>query len=73
MFFRRKQRFLELPGIHRTRPNIARFAGPYHVVQGFHRLFDGGAVIPAMNDIEVDVVHPQPGQTLVDFAQNRLA
>ncbi len=67
------QRLLELPREHGGSADIAGLARLHHVMQRFHRLLDGGLVIPAMDLVEVHVIRFKPLQALVDLAQNRLA
>jgi hypothetical protein len=38
-----------------------------------HRLFDRGVVIPAMDDVEVHIIHPQPLEAVVNFTHDVLA
>ena len=47
----------ELPRGHAAGTDVARLAGPYDVVQRLHRLLNGRAGIPAVDLIEVHVLH----------------
>src|SRR5437870_8578574 len=67
------ERLLELPGEHGGGPEIAGLASPYHVMQRFHRLLDGGLVIPAMDLVEVHIIHPKSLEAVVNLAEDRLA
>jgi len=55
-------RLAELPRIHAGRADVQRFARLNHIMQRFHRFLDGCVVIPTMDLIQIDVIHPQPLQ-----------
>src|SRR5437667_286839 len=63
----------ELPSIHRRRADIAGLAALDDIVQRFDCLLDRGFVIPAMDLVEVDVIHAEPVQAGVDLAHDCLA
>ncbi|CAM5663911.1 hypothetical protein SVIOM74S_09899 [Streptomyces violarus] len=63
----------ELPGVHRTRPDVTDLAGLDDVVQGLHRLLDRGMRVEAVDLVEVDVVGAEPGEALVELAEDGLA
>ncbi len=63
----------ELPYEHAARADVARLAHADHVVEGLHRLLDRRSRIPAMDLVEVDVVHVEPRQGRVDGRQDVLA
>jgi hypothetical protein len=65
--------FGELPGVHAAGPDVERLARLDHVVQRFHRLFDGHAVVPAVNLVEIDVIGAQAAQRVVDGFHDVLA
>ncbi|HVN93040.1 MAG TPA: hypothetical protein VMT38_05065 [Terracidiphilus sp.] len=67
------ERLRELPRKHGRCPDVARLSSFHDVVQGFHRLFDGCVVIPAVNLVEVNVVGLEPAKALVDFEEDFLA
>ena len=67
------QRLLKLPGEHGGCTDVVGLAGLDHVMQRFHRLLDGGFVVPTMDLVEVHVINLKPFQTVVDLAQDRLA
>ena len=67
------QSLLELPGPHGRSADVAGFTCPHHIMQGFHRLFDGSFIIPAMDLIQVHIIGAQALQTVIDLAQNGLA
>src|SRR5690606_15410670 len=51
---------------HRRRPDRQRFAAANDVVEGCQRFLDGGRRVEAVNLIEVDVVHLQSTEAVVD-------
>ena len=63
----------ELPGVHRRGADIAGLARSHHVVEGFDRLLHRGAVVKTVDLVEVDVVHAQPAQAVVDLGKHGLA
>jgi hypothetical protein len=58
---------------HRRGSDVANLSSLDHVVQRLKRLFDRRFVIEAMDLIEVDVIHAEPGQAGVDLDKDRLA
>ena len=67
------QRLRELPRPHRGRPDVAGLARLHDVVQRLERLLDRRAVVPAVNLVEVHVVHAEAPQRGVDPGHDRLA
>src|SRR5205823_6639221 len=67
------ERLAELPSIHRRGADIARLARLHDVVQCLERFLDRRLVIPAMNLVEVDVIHAEPAQAGVDLAHDCFA
>lgn len=67
------QRLEELPGEHGGGADVAGLAGADDVVQGLHRLLDRGGVVPAVDDVEVDVVGSETLQARVDLGHDVLA
>ena len=63
-------RFGELPRIHRRGADIARFARLHHVAQRFQRLLQRRLIIPAVNLQQVDILHIQTAQAVVDRLHN---
>ena len=63
----------ELPGEHAAGPDVARLAGAHDVVQRLHRLLDGRPGIPAVDLIEVHVLHLEVLERRVDARQDVLA
>lgn len=63
----------ELPGVHRTGPDVADLARLDQVVQRLHRLLDRGVRVEAVDLVEVDVVGAQAPQAVVDLGHHRLA
>jgi len=56
--------------MHRRRADVTRFARVDHVIKGLQRLFDGRIVIPAVDLQQVDVIHVQAAQAVIDGAQD---
>ena len=65
MLFNGMQRFFELNSVHGRCTDVTHLAHLHDLVQRFHRLFDGCVVIPAVINEQINIVHPQPLQTLV--------
>ena len=65
-----RQRLGKLSGMHGRGADIARFAGFHHLVQRFERLFNRGGIVPAVDLQQVDIVHPETAQAVVDGAQD---
>src|ERR1039458_2744698 len=63
----------ELPGEHAAGADVASLASAHYVMQCLHGLLDWRAAVPAMDLIEVDVVHTQALQRGVDRTENVLA
>ena len=63
----------ELPGVHRRGADIAGLAGLHDIVQRFERLLDRRLVVETVDLIEVDIVHAEPAQAVVDLGEDRLA
>ena len=63
----------ELPGMHRRGPDVARLAALHDIVEGLHGLFDGRRVVPAVDLIQVDVVHAEAAQAIVNAGEDGLA
>ncbi len=63
----------ELPGVHRTRPDVAHLARLHQVVQGLHGLLDRGVRVVAVDLVEVDVVGAEAAEAVVDLGHDRLA
>src|ERR1019366_5007660 len=63
----------ELPGEHAAGADVAGLTGAHDVVQSLHRLRNRRAAVPAMDLIEVDVVHTKALQRGDDRAENVLA
>ena len=63
----------ELPGMHRRGADVAGLAGLDDVVQRFERLLDRRVVVQAVDLVEIDVVHAEPAQAVVDLGHDRLA
>src|SRR5690349_10483193 len=59
--------------MHRGRADITGLPGFDDVVQRLERLFDGCAIIPAVDLVQVDVVGAEAPQAVVDLTHNRLA
>ena len=66
------QRLRELPREHGRRADVARLARLHHIVQRFQRDLDRRVAVPAMDLVEVDVVHAQPPQAGVNARHDRL-
>lgn len=60
----------KLSSMHGRGADIARFAGFHHLVQRFERLFNRGGIVPAVDLQQVDIVHPETAQAVVDGAQD---
>ncbi len=58
--------------VHGGGADVADLAGLHDVVEGFHGLFDGGFVVPAMDLVEVDVVGAEALEALVEFEEDLL-
>ena len=63
----------ELPGMRRGCTDITGLSGLDDVVQRLERLFDGCAVIPAMDLIKIDLVGAETAQAILDLTHDRLA
>ena len=50
------------------KPRYSGLVGFHHIVQGFHGFFDGCARVPSVDDVEINVVHAQSLQAVVDLA-----
>lgn len=48
------------------KPRYSGLVGFHHIVQGFHGFFDGCARVPSVDDVEINVVHAQSLQAVVD-------
>src|SRR3954469_14334557 len=66
-------RLRELPREHAARSDVARLARADDVVQRLHRLLDRRVRVPAVDLVEVDVVHAEPLQRGVDGGEDVLA
>ena len=67
------ERLGELPGVHRRGAEVAHLAGVDQVAERLQRLLDRRRAIPAVDLVEVDVVHPEPPQARVALGEDRLA
>jgi hypothetical protein len=65
--------FGELPREHAARPEVACLSHLDDVMERVHRLRDRRCRIPAMDLVEVDIVHPEPLQRGVDRCHHVLA
>ena len=63
----------ELPSVHRRGADIAGLAGLDDIVQRFERLLDRRLVVPAVDLVEVDIIHAEAAKTVVDLDHDRLA
>ena len=63
----------KLPSVHRGGADIARFAGLNDIVQRFEHLLDRRVMVETMDLIEVDIIHTEPMQAVVDFREDRFA
>src|SRR5262252_5937507 len=63
----------ELPSVHRGGADIACFTGLNDIVQRFEHLLDRRVVIETMDLIEVDIIHTEPMQAVVDLREDRFA
>ena len=63
----------KLPGVHGGGSDVADLAGFDDVVEGFHGLFDGGFVVPAVDLVEVDVVGAEALEALVELEEDLFA
>src|SRR3984893_8364156 len=63
----------ELPSIHRRGTDVARLASLDDVVQRLERLLDWRIIIPAVDLVEVDIIHTQPSEAGVDLGEDCLA
>ena len=61
---------VELVAVHGRRAQRPHLAGFHQVVQGLHRLLDGGVVVEAVDDVEVEVVGAEAAQGAVDLPHN---
>ena len=68
-----RQGLAELPGVHRRRADIAGLAGLDDIVQRFERLLDRRLVVPAMDLVEVDIIHAEAAEALIDLDHDRFA
>ena len=64
---------VKLIAIHGRCPQGPHLTGPYQLIQGFHRFLDRRFIVEAVDDVEVEIVRPQPLQTAVNLAKDRLA
>lgn len=67
------QCLLKLPGEHGRCANISGFAGFYHIMQRRHGFRNRRVVIPAVDDVEINIHRPQAFETGIDLAQDRFA
>src|SRR6516164_5127849 len=63
----------ELPSVHRGGADIARFTGLNDIVQRFEHLLDRRVVVETMDLIEVDIIHTEPTQAVVDLGEDRFS
>ena len=66
------ERLAELPCVHGGGAEVADLAALHQIVQRLQGLLDRGGRIPAMDLVEVDVVHAQSAQTGVHLGEDRL-
>src|SRR5450756_3014482 len=66
-------RLQKLPRVHGRSTYVSCLPSLYNVVQCFHRLFDGGIVIPAVDIIEVYIIGSQSLKALINFTHNCLS
>ena len=59
-----------LPCVHGRSTNITNFSSFNDVMQGFHRFFNRRVVIPAMDNIKIDIFHAKSLQALINLAQD---
>src|SRR6202040_3610130 len=63
----------ELPRMHRRGTDVARLASLDDVVRRLERLLDWRIIIPAVDLVEVDIIHTQPSEAGVDLGEDCLA
>ena len=54
-------------------PKAQHLTGPYQIIEGFHRFLYRRFIVEAVDDVKVEIIRPQPLQTAVNLAKNRLA
>src|SRR5262245_23345681 len=64
VLFGRVEGFSELPGGHAAGTEIANFAGTHERIERLQCFFDRSCVVPAMNLVEVNVVHLKTAQRI---------
>ncbi len=70
ILFLKLQRLGELRGVHRRRADVAGLTGLYHVIQCFQRLFDRGVIVPAVDLQQVNILHAESAQAVINRAQD---
>ena len=60
-------RLRKLPGPHRRSTDVTSLARLHHIMECFHGFFNWRGGVKAMNLIQVDVVHAQAAQAVVDL------
>ena len=70
---RRRQIFGELPGMHGGGADIPGLARLHHVMQRLDGFLDGGGMVEAVDLVEIDILHAQPAQGIVDRMHDVLA
>ncbi len=63
----------ELPGIHGARADVPGLSGPDHVLECLHGLLDRRGPVPAVDLVQVHVVHVQAAEGGVDRRHDVLA
>src|SRR5699024_6936981 len=64
---------VELVAVHGRGAQGPHLARPDQVVEGLHGLLDGGVVVKAVDDVQVQVIGAQPPESAVDLPQDGLA
>ena len=59
---------VQLVGVHGARPQGPHLPAAHEGVEGLHGLLDGGVVVEAVDDVQVEVVGAQALQRAVDLA-----
>ena len=63
---------VELVSVHRGSAQRAHFARFDQLVQGFHRFFDGSAVVETVDNVKVEIIRAQTPESAFYFAFYRL-
>ena len=65
--------FGKLPSMHGGSSDVTHFPHFHQIVQCFHRFFDRCVVIPAVDDVQIQIIRLQSFQRVIDFRKDAFA